>query len=256
MNGNKVKLSVVIITYNEEKNIGRCLDAVTEIADEIVVVDSFSIDNTEAICRKYDVKFVKHRFEGHIEQKNFAITQAGSPYILSLDADEVVSEKLKNSIIHKKNNWDADGYRFNRLTNYCGKWIRHTGWYPDEKLRLWDSRKGNWTGENPHDRYEMEKDSKIRHLEGDLLHYSISSIREHIITVNKFSSIAAEAKFRKNKKAQVWKILFFPVWKFLRHFIFKGGFLDGYYGFVISIISSHATFLRYVKLRELNKGKK
>jgi glycosyltransferase involved in cell wall biosynthesis len=255
-NEKEISLSVVIITYNEEKNIGRCLDSVVDFADEIVIVDSFSKDKTKEICSKYNVKFVEHKFEGHIEQKNYAISQASSPFILSLDADEVVSGELKKSILAAKKNWDADGYCFNRLTNYCGKWIKHTGWYPDKKLRLWDSRKGRWTGQNPHDKYVMQDNAVVKHLKGDLLHYSISTIDQHIVTVNKFSSIAAETKFIKGTKSNLFKIMVYPFWKFIRHFIIHGGFLDGHYGFVISVISSHATFLRYVKLRELNKKKK
>ena len=137
-------ISAVIITYNEEKNLERCIESVRDIADEIVIVDSFSTDRTKEICKKYELHFIEHKFEGHIQQKNWAITQAKYPHILSLDADEVLSDRLKESIREVKENWTHDGYYFNRLTNYCGKWIRHCGWYPDRKLRLWDSRKGRW----------------------------------------------------------------------------------------------------------------
>ena len=145
----EVKVSAVIITYNEERNIKRCLDSIVGVADEIVVVDSYSTDRTEEICKAYHVKFIQHRFFGHIQQKNWAILQATSPYILSLDADEALSDELRLSILKAKKNWTHDGYYFNRLTNYCGKWIRHTSWYPARKLRLWDSRKGSWGGFNP-----------------------------------------------------------------------------------------------------------
>ena len=138
----QVKISVVIITFNEEKNIGRCLESIKDIADEIVVVDSFSNDKTEEICRKYKVNFIQNKFEGHIEQKNYAATHASYQHILALDADEALSEKLKKSIIETKKNWIAEGYSFNRLSNYCGKWIKHSGWYPDTKLRLVDRTKG------------------------------------------------------------------------------------------------------------------
>src|SRR3954465_7519353 len=148
-------LSAVIITFNEEKNIARCLDSLIGIVDDVVVIDSFSTDKTEEICKSKGVRFIQHVFEGHIQQKNWAITQAKFPHILSLDADEALDETLKQSILLLKNNWQKDGYYMNRLTNYCGKWIRHCGWYPDKKLRLWDSRKGHWTGTNPHDKYEL-----------------------------------------------------------------------------------------------------
>jgi len=247
------KISVVIITYNEEKNIERCLLSVKNIADEIVVVDSFSTDKTEEICRKFNVKFVQHKFDGHIEQKNRAITFASNQYVLSLDADEVLSGQLQKSILEVKQNLSFDGYKFNRLTNYCGKWIKHTGWYPDTKLRLWNSKKGEWKGKNPHDRYEMQKDAKIKFLKGDLLHYSYFSIHQHIAQVNKFTGIAAKAALDEGEKTSLFKIIIHPFWKFFRDYIFKLGFLDGYYGFVISVISAHATFIKHLKIKELSK---
>jgi len=134
----QIQLSVVIITFNEEKNIARCLDSVATIADDIVVVDSFSTDNTKHICEEKNIHFIEHKFDGHIEQKNWAITQAKHQYVLSLDADEALTKELQVEIIKAKNNWQYDGYSFNRLTNYCGVWIKHCGWYPDKKLRLWD----------------------------------------------------------------------------------------------------------------------
>ncbi len=248
----QVKLSVVIITFNEEKNIERCLLSVKDVADEIVVVDSFSKDNTKKICEKHQVRFIEHRFEGHIEQKNWAITQASNPYILSLDADESLTKELAEKINEIKQNWQFDGYSFNRLTNYCGKWIKHCGWYPDIKLRLWDSRKGSWTGINPHDKYELTGNS-VKHINEDILHYSYYSISDHIKQVNYFTDIAAEAAVKKGKKSSVFKIIVSPVVKFFRDYFFKLGFLDGYYGFVISMISSHATFLKYVKIKQLQK---
>jgi len=250
------QISAVIITYNEERNIERCLKSLKGVADDIVVVDSFSTDCTKAICEKNGVRFVQHKFEGFIEQKNWAITQAKFPHILSLDADEALSEKLKSAILEVKENWLYDAYFFNRLTNYCGKWIRHTGWYPDRKLRLCDSRKGAWGGENPHDKYILQVGATQKFIEGDLLHYSYYTITEHISQVNKFTDISSREIFLKRKKASLLKIIFKPVWKFLRDFIFKLGFLDGYYGFVISAVSAFATFTKYLKLRELHKTHK
>ena len=141
----KVKLSVVIITFNEERDIERCLKSVETVADEIVVVDSYSTDRTEEICKIYKARFIQHSFAGHIEQKNWAIGQASHPHILSLDSDEALDETLRQSILNAKENWQGAGYTMNRMTNYCGKWIRHCGWYPDQKLRLWESNKGRWT---------------------------------------------------------------------------------------------------------------
>src|SRR5690606_7424734 len=136
-------------------NIERCLQSVTEVADEIVVLDSVSTDRTKEICLRYSAKFYEHPFDGHIEQKNRAITYASHPHILSLDADEALDAELIEEIKKVKRNFPKQGYYMNRLTNYCGHWVRHCGWYPDRKLRLWDSRCGKWTGINPHDRFEL-----------------------------------------------------------------------------------------------------
>jgi glycosyltransferase involved in cell wall biosynthesis len=225
-----IPLSAVIITFNEEKNIGRCIDSLTGIADDIVVVDSFSTDKTEAICKSRGVRFVQHAFEGHIQQKNWAITQAKFPHILSLDADEALDDTLKKSILNVKQNWKKDGYYMNRLTNYCGKWIKHCGWYPDKKLRLWDATKGQWTGINPHDKYELHAgDANTAHLKGDILHYSFYTIEQHLKQVDYFTNISSKALFEKGKKANVLHLLINPTVKFFRDYIFKLGFLDVYY---------------------------
>jgi glycosyltransferase involved in cell wall biosynthesis len=247
------KISVVIITYNEEKDIGRCLDAVKDVADDIVVVDSFSTDRTEEICKEKGARFVQHKFEGHIQQKNWAITQARYPHVLSLDADEVVSERLQKEILKVKENWQADGYYFNRMTNYCGKWIKHCGWYPDRKLRLWDSRKGEWGGINPHDKFEMEKGTTIQHIKGDLYHYSYHSISQHVLQIDKFTTIGATEAIKNGKAANIFLLVLKPIWKFVRDYIVKLGILDGYYGYVICSLSSKALFIKYLKMIELMK---
>jgi len=255
--GKSVKISAVIITYNEERNIGRCLDSVRDVADEIVVVDSYSTDKTEEICRRKGARFIKNPFEGHIEQKNYAMLSASHDYILSLDADEALSEELTNSIKNAKSNWDYDGYSFNRLTNYCGRWIRHCGWYPDKKLRLWDRKKGRWGGVNPHDRVIIHKTNHTAHLSGDLLHYSYHTIKQHIKQMNSFSDIAAQEKYDKGKTANLFiDILLNPVLIFIKKYFIKLGILDGYYGFVISINTAFGIFLKYIKLKELAKKEK
>lgn len=246
-----IPLSVVIITFNEERNIGRCIDSIQAIADEIVVVDSFSTDKTVAIAQQKGAKVVSHAFGGHIEQKNYAITQASYPYILSIDADEMPDETFLHQIKLIKQNWEHDGYSVNRLNNYCGKWIRHGAWYPDIKLRLWDSRKGNWTGTNPHDRYEMETSSSIVHIPGDLLHFSYQSVAEHEKKADYFSSIAAKAYFAKGKRSSLFKMAFSPVFRFLRDYIVKLGFLDGKEGFTIARIIAYEVYLKYKKLKQL-----
>lgn len=246
------ELSVVIITFNEEKNIDRCLASVKDIADDIVVVDSYSTDTTKEICKTHNVRFVQHAFEGHIEQKNWAIAQARYPHILSLDADEVLDEELKKSILEIKRNWKYDGYYMNRLTNYCGKWIYHCGWYPDKKLRLWDSNKGQWTGVNPHDKYELHSgDKNTGYIKGNILHYSYYSIEDHLRQTEKFTDIAAKALYTQGKKASFTKLYISPVAKFIQSYFIKLGIFDGYYGFMVCKISAKATYLKYKKLKSL-----
>jgi glycosyltransferase involved in cell wall biosynthesis len=247
-----IQLSVVIITFNEEKNIERCLNSVQAIADEIVILDSGSKDATKAICEQFkNVKFVVHAFDGHIQQKNRAITYATNPYVLSLDADEALDETLQQSINSIKQNWNCDGYEMNRLTNYCGHWVKHCGWYPDKKLRLWDSRKGHWTGINPHDEYRFTEKTNTGFLKGDILHYSYYTVNDHYKQVDYFTTIASKAYFEKKKKAPVYKLWVNPIAKFLDHFFLKLGFLDGKHGYLISKISAYATYLKYKKLRTL-----
>ena len=248
-------LSVVIITLNEERNIARCLASVKSIADEVLVVDSFSTDKTKEIAEANGAIFVQHKFEGYIEQKNWALSQANYPFVLSLDADEALSDQLRSSITEAKNNKQYDGYTMNRFTNYCGKWVRHCGWYPDTKLRLFDRNKSKWGGVNPHDRLEMVAGAKVSHLKGDILHYSYYTLSDHINQVNKFTEISANALFKMGKKARLFKIKFSPLIKFIKDYFINLGFLDGYTGFVISRISAHAAFLKYAKLRQLNKTK-
>ena len=250
-----IKLSAVIITFNEERNIQRCLESLAGIADEIIVVDSGSTDSTEKICSSFGVKFIHHKFYGYIEQKNHAITHCSYEHILSLDADEALSAKLKDSISVLKENWNRDGYSFNRFTNYCGKWIRHCGWYPDRKLRLFKKEKGKWSGSNPHDRFILNDPNNCEIIKGDLLHFSYYTIEEHIRQANKFTEIAALSAFSEGKRSSTIQILFKPIIRFFRDYFFHLGFLDGYYGFVICIISSFSSFIKYVKLYELQKRK-
>jgi hypothetical protein len=203
----QVKLSVVIITFNEQRNIARCIDSVLSVADEVVVVDSFSPDDA-----------------------------------------------FLDQIKHIKQNWAHDGYSVNRLNNYCGKWIRHGAWYPDIKLRLWDSRIGKWAGSNPHDKYEMEEGSSIKHVPGDLLHFSYQTIEEHLKKSEYFSTIAANAYYKNGKRSSLFKIYASPMFRFTRDFIFKLGFLDGKYGFYIAKIIAKEVYLKYKKLYQLQKS--
>lgn len=252
-----LKVSAVIICYNEERNIARCIESLLQVVDEIVVVDSGSNDRTLEILKSYNVRVVFHAFEGHIQQKNYALTQASHDFVLSLDADECLSEELKKSILDiKTSKTIAQAYSMNRLTNYCGKWIRHCGWYPDEKLRFFDRRIASWGGENPHDKIMLRSGLKAIKLKGDILHYSYYSISDHLLQIEKFTTIAAHAAFQNGKKSSLLKIVIAPLHKFIRDYFIKLGFLDGFEGFVICRLSAMATFSKYVKLRMLNKGTK
>lgn len=245
-------LSAVIITFNEEKNIARCLQSVKDVADEILVVDSYSTDRTEQICRSMGARFIQNRWQGYTSQKNFANSMALHDHILSIDADEALSDDLRKSILIVKENWLSDGYIMNRMTNYCGKWIRHGSWYPDRKLRLFDRTKGSWKGVI-HEEFFLKDGTRTGSIRGDLLHYSYYSISDHVKQANHFTDITAELAYSKGKRAGPLKILFSPVVKFIRDYFLLLGFLDGYPGFIIAHISANATFLKYVKLRQLHR---
>jgi glycosyltransferase involved in cell wall biosynthesis len=240
-----VQISAVIITYNEARNIGRCLSSLQGIADEILVLDSFSTDTTEQICRQFGVRFEQHAFDGHIEQKNRALQLARFPIVLSLDADEALSDTLRASVLEAKQHWQTEACSMNRLTNYCGQWIRHSGWYPDRKTRLFDRSKGRWGGVNPHDKVEMAPGARTRHLEGDLLHYSYYTVQEHRERSLKYAQIAAQAMLQQGKKGHWWLLLIKPFAKFVRHLLVKRGFLDGRAGWTIAWISARETYQKY-----------
>lgn len=248
------ELSVIIITFNEEKNIGRCIDSVKDIADEIIVVDSFSTDDTERICRSKGARFYQHHFEGHIEQKNYSLMFTDFPYVLSLDADEALDSTLIRSIIEVKKKWKYDGYEMNRFTNYCGKWIKHCGWYPDRKLRLFNKRHARWGGNNPHDKLELEPGSNTLLIKGNILHYSYNTVEEHYRQIEYFTTISSKGMFQQGKRAPMIKLLFNPCLKFIKDYIFHLGFLDGYAGWQICRLSAWATYKKYAKLRTLYKA--
>lgn len=249
-----VKLSGVIITFNEERNIEKCLQSLVPVVDEIVVVDSFSTDNTKAICEKYKATFIEQEFLGYIEQKNFALKQAKYDYVVSLDGDEALSERLQESIIELKNNWKLDGYSANRFNNFCGQWIKHADWYPNKKLRVFDRRKAQWKGNKVHETVKMNTPSaSVGQLKGDILHYTYQSYSEFNLKTEHFSNLSAQAYFELGKKAPMWKIIFNPTWAFFKSYVLRLGFLDGLNGFIICVQTANITFLKYTKLRELQQ---
>jgi glycosyltransferase involved in cell wall biosynthesis len=250
------KLSVVIICFNEEKNIGRCIDSVVDVADEILILDSYSTDRTVAIAESKGAIVKQEAFKGFIEKKNKAVELAAHDYILSLDADEALNPLLAGSILQAKENFTNRAYRMNRCSNYCGRFIRHGSWYPDSKIRLFDRRVAGWGGTNPHDQVVLQDNIPVEHLKGDILHYSYHTVSEHVTQNNKLSTLAAESLFTNGKKTTLLHVFFRPWWAFCVSFIFRAGFLDGLFGFVIAIQIAHMTFLKHLKLYLLLKSGK
>ncbi len=246
-----VKISAVIITYNEERNILRCLNSLAGVADEIVVVDSFSKDRTREICYEKGVRVVEHPFKSHIDQKNFAVTQASYDIVLSLDADEYLSEELTKGILDVKEKWPDEAYSMNRLSNYGGKWIRHGNWYPDKKIRLWNRRIGLWGGENPHDMVIIKRGVKVRHLKGDILHRAYTDSAETLSKIQNYSEIFARESVGR-KSSSVPKIIARSSFAFFKSYIMKRGFMDGFEGLMVAMAVSNHVFYKYAKLYEAN----
>lgn len=245
------KLSAVIITFNEERNIVRCIDSLQEIVDEIIVVDSFSTDKTIELCESKGVKVIQNKFEGHIQQKNFALQQAKNDWVISLDADEALTEELKKSIIEVLKNPTVKGYKFNRLTNYCGKWVRFCGWYPDTKLRMVDRNFAIWQGINPHDKLELTDGKKEGFLKGDLLHYSYYTKEDHYKQIEYFGKIAAQEAFKDGKRVNKLFLVGKVIAQFVKSYVLKLGILDGITGLKISYRSAYATYRKYKMLSQL-----
>ncbi len=248
-------LSVVIITYNEEKNIGRCLDSVKDVADEIIVLDSYSTDATVQIAESKGATVYRQKFAGYISQKNKALELATHNYVLSLDADEALDETLRTSILKAKEGFAFRAYKMNRCANYRGSFIRHGSWYPEAKVRLFDRRFLRWGGFDPHDRVIVPSNVAVCPLKGDLLHYICESVDEHKKRNDNFSTIAARSLYRLGKKTNWLKILASPTWSFLYAYLFRAGFLNGYNGLMIAYHQARYHFLKYAKLYSLQKNK-
>jgi glycosyltransferase involved in cell wall biosynthesis len=246
------KISAVIITFNEEKYIEQCIKSLAQVADEVLVVDSFSSDRTKEICLSLDVRFIEHSFLGYRDQKNFALSQASFDYVLSLDADEALSPELEKSILAVKQDLKYDGYKFNRLNNYCGKWIYHTNLSPECKIRLFNRKKGQWGGFNIHEKVILNNPKSVRRLKGNLLHWLYDSYEESVEKMNRYTTILAYEYYKQGIKNRQLRILINPLWRFFHSFILKGGLLDGYDGFIVSKLLATTCFLKYVKLRRLH----
>ena len=244
------KISACIMTFNEESNIERCLKSV-EWCDEIVILDSFSTDRTLEIARRYTDQIHQHEWQGYIGQRNRIRGMATHPWVLFLDADEEVSPELREAI-HQEFQPDRSayvGYRFPRRVYYLNRWILHGEWYPDIKLRLFKKALGHSIGEEPHD--QVIVDGPVKTLRAPLYHYTYDDLADHIMTLNRFSSISARAKYEAGDKFRWSALLFRPFFRFVRGYFFKFGFLDGRRGLLIALISSFGVAMKYAKLWEL-----
>jgi len=240
------KISACIISYNEEEKIEDCLKSLQGVVDEIIVVDSLSTDRTKEIVSKYTDKIFDQKFLGHIEQKNLAVSKASNNWILSLDCDERLTDELKASILAVKDSLDADAYRMARKTFYVYRWLNHC-WYPDFKVRLFNKNTARWGGINPHDRVEVDGNNIVT-LKGDIQHYSFNSISEHIRTIDNFTEIGAQEIIKRGKHVNAFSPWTHGLATFIKLYFIKRGFLDGYAGLVVSVLSGMHAFVKYNKV--------
>ncbi len=246
-----VNISAVIITKNEQAHIARCLAALKEAAvDDILVVDSMSTDDTVAICQKAEVRVVQVEWEGYARTKNKANELAKNDWILSIDADEVLSPELIQSI-QNISVQEGQLYQLDRINNFCGQWIKHSGWYPDWKERLFDRRTTYWVGDYVHEKLKYPSHTKLVKLHGQLLHYSYQTLEDHWQRLEKYTQLSAEEMFHKKKSANWIKIWIAPFFRFFRSYVLKLGFLDGKYGWIISKRNAALVHLKYKKLRSM-----
>jgi glycosyltransferase involved in cell wall biosynthesis len=245
-------LSVTIITLNESANIAAVLESVTW-ADDVVVVDATSTDDTVAIARRYTDHVIVRDWPGFIQQKNFAAAEARHDWILSVDADERVTPRLAEEIRRLLATEPQDaGYRVPRLTHYLGQWIRSTDWYPDYQLRLYDRRRARWTGRYVHE--SVQADGTVGRLKADLQHYSYRDVSHHLRTIDRYSSLAARQMFEGGRRAGIARVAVNPAVAFLRNYIARGGARDGAVGLIVSLLNSYYVLAKWVKLWELGRS--
>lgn len=246
-----MEISAVIITLNEENRLEPALKSLEGIATEVIVVDALSSDETVKIAKKYSDKVYERKWTNFSDQKNFGNDQASFPWILSLDADERLSPELRQEILSLKEEPQCSGFTMPRQTYYLGKWIRHSGWYPDRKLRLFRKDKARWVGEFIHERVEIQ--GKVEKLSGSIHHYTYRNIHDHVARINVFSDLGAKKLYAKKKKCRWYHLCVLPFFKCIKSYFWRGGFLDGFPGLVISVLHGYSIFVRYAKLKEIWK---
>lgn len=245
-----MKISATIITCDEERNIARALESL-RCCDEIVVVDSGSVDRTVEIAARLGARVIESPWPGYAKQKNLAASKASFDWIFSIDADEALSEALEAEIWQlKKNGPGYDAYTMPRMAQYLGRWILHSGWYPDRKVRLYDRRRASWVGDFVHESVQAE--GSVGHLNSNLLHHTCESLSEHLRTLDRYTTLAAQ-EVVSNKQRVAWpNLVLEPTWTFLRTYLFKLGFLDGVEGLMIAYMAATYTFLKYAKARNMS----
>ncbi len=240
-----MKISATIITFNEERNLPRAIESL-RCADEVVVVDSGSIDRTVELAEKLGARVIESPWPGYAKQKNVAAESAQHDWILSIDADESLSEALEGEIWRfKKNGPQFDAYTMPRLAQYLGRWIRHSGWYPDLKVRLYDRRKARWTGEFVHESVKVQ--GSLGHLDSNLLHFTCESLSEHLKTMDRYTTLAAEQLLESGERVTWGRLIFEPPWTFFNTYVIKLGFLDGVEGLAIANMAALYNFVKYAK---------
>jgi glycosyltransferase involved in cell wall biosynthesis len=247
-----VKVSAVVITRNEEANIEAALLSLEGIASEIVVVDSRSTDRTVKLARKYTDRVVERTWTNFADQKNFGNDQASHPWILSLDADERLSPELREELkAMLEGEPECAAFSMPRRVFYLGRWIKHSGWYPDRKVRLFRKERAHWEGAYVHE--SLVVDGEVRNLKGDIHHYTYRNIADHLARINRFSDLGAQKLYADKKKCRWYHLLLQPFGRFLKSYLLKRGFLDGFAGLVVSVLNGYSIFVRYAKLREIWK---
>ena len=245
-------ISAIIITRNEARNIERAIRSLA-CADEVIVVDSGSTDDTVARAQSLGARVVAHPFTGFAAQKNYAVSQAQHYWILSLDADEELDSAAQEAVEQWKTRpAHACGYRFARRARYLGRWIRHSGWYPDYKLRLFDRRRGEWRGAYVHE--SVVVDGPVETLPGEILHYTCDSIEEHRQRIEFYTDLAAREMFDRGQQVSPLARRVLPGWIFLDTYIFRGGILDARQGFLIARMAARYVARKFEKLQKLRQG--